>query len=164
MTIDEMINKLNAEREQQEDTIKYLKYHKEDEHYITPHKEAISDCEQLAEWLEELKAIRQWKADVMESFCKYDVSSFEELIDNARAKAIDEFAERLHNLCGFEIEDYQYPYLLDESRIDEIAKQLKASGKHNNKCYATTCDHNNIDYTCMFGNASERKCCVKAGV
>ena len=43
----------------------------------------------------------------------------------ARAKAIDEFAERLHDLCGFEIDDYQYPYLLHESRIDEIAEQMK---------------------------------------
>lgn len=42
-----------------------------------------------------------------------------------RNKAIDVFAERLHDLCGYEIDDYQYPYLLHESRIDEIAEQLK---------------------------------------
>ena len=39
--------------------------------------------------------------------------------------AIEKFAERLHDLCGFEIDNIQYPYLLDESRIDEIAKQMK---------------------------------------
>ena len=32
--------------------------------------------EQLAEWLEELKFIKRWKLDIMDSFCKYDVSSF----------------------------------------------------------------------------------------
>lgn len=88
-------------------------------------KDRAEEHKQMIEWLEELKTIRQWKADVMESFCKYDVNSFEELISNARAKTIDEFAERLHNLCGFEIDYIQYPYLLDESRIDEIAKQMK---------------------------------------
>lgn len=46
-----------------------------------------------------------------------------------RAKAIDEFAERLHELCGVEIGDYQYTDLLHESRIDEIAKLLKEGGK-----------------------------------
>ena len=88
-------------------------------------KDRAEEHKQMIEWLEELKAIRQWKADVMGSFCKYDVNSFEELISNARAKAIDEFAERLHDLCGFEIDYIQYPYLLEESRIDEIAEQLK---------------------------------------
>lgn len=42
-----------------------------------------------------------------------------------RAKAIDEFAEKLHDLCGVEIGEYQYTDLLHESRIDEIAEQLK---------------------------------------
>lgn len=41
-------------------------------------------------------------------------------------KAIDEFAERLHELCGMEIGDCQYQDVLHESRIDEIAKQLKS--------------------------------------
>jgi hypothetical protein len=44
-----------------------------------------------------------------------------------RANAIDEFAERLHELCGFEDGFYRYPFLLHESRIDEVAKQLKES-------------------------------------
>ena len=53
--------------------------------------------EQLAEWLEELKFLKQWKSDIMDSFCKYDVSSFEELVTNARNKAIDDFAKWLEN-------------------------------------------------------------------
>ena len=50
--------------------------------------------EQLAEWLEELKFIRQWKSDIMDEFCKYDVSSFEELVTNTRNKAIDDFVTK----------------------------------------------------------------------
>lgn len=50
---------------------------------------------QLAEWLEELKAIRQWKSDVMEDFCRYDANSFEELINNTRKKTIDELVNIL---------------------------------------------------------------------
>lgn len=50
-----------------------------------------------------------------------------------RAKAIDEFAERLHDLCGYEEDGFQYPYLLHESRIDEIAEQLKAGGNSENQ-------------------------------
>jgi len=42
-----------------------------------------------------------------------------------RAKAIDEFAERLKELCGYEEDGFQYPYLLHESRIDEIAEEMK---------------------------------------
>ena len=42
-----------------------------------------------------------------------------------RAKAINEFAEKLHDLCGVEIGEYQYTDLLHESWIDEIAEQLK---------------------------------------
>lgn len=31
---------------------------------------------------------------------------------------------------------------------------------NNNKCYAGGCDDNNIDYTCMYGNASKMPCQV----
>ena len=30
--------------------------------------------------------------------------------------------------------------------------------KNNNKCYARTCDSNNIDNSCMYGNAKEMPC------
>ena len=56
---------------------------------------------QLAEWLEELKFIRQWKADIMESFCKYDASSFEEIVHNTRNKAIDEFLDNIYDVSYF---------------------------------------------------------------
>ena len=44
--------------------------------------------------LEDYKHIKQWKSDIMDSFCKYDVSSFEELVTNARNKAIDDFVTK----------------------------------------------------------------------
>ena len=73
--------------------------------------------------LEDYKHIKQWKSDIMEEFCRYDVSSFEELIANARNKAIDDFAEKM-----------KYEYGSDEihETIDEIAEQLKAGGMNNN--------------------------------
>ena len=67
--------------------------------------------------LEELKFIRQWKSDIMDSFCRYDVSSFEELIANARNKAIDDF-----------VKEYKRKTPMENRLIDEIAEQLKAGG------------------------------------
>ena len=76
--------------------------------------------EQVAKWLEDYKHIKQWKSDIMDSFYKYDVSSFEELVTNARTKAIDDFAEKM-----------KYEYGSDEihETINEITEQLKAGGE-----------------------------------
>ena len=51
----------------------------------------VHESEQLAEWLEELKFLRQWKSDVMDEFCKYDCNSVEEAMHNGYNKAIDDF-------------------------------------------------------------------------
>ena len=95
----------------------------------------ISSCEdrdiiiQLAEWLEDYKYIKQWKSDIMDSFCKYDVSSFEELVNNARNKAIDDFVQK--------VKEHQYllsdvinskDYGMFTVGIEQIAEQLKAGG------------------------------------
>ena len=56
------------------------------------------DLQQIAEWLEDYKHIRQWKSDIMDSFCKYDVSSFEELVTNARNKAIDDYMKSIRDI------------------------------------------------------------------
>ena len=91
--------------------------------------------EQIAEWLEDYKHIKQWKSDIMDSFCKYDVSSFEELIANARNKAIDDFVKALQEKIE---KDLANPDLALECKkcgiwknydIKEIAEQLKAGGK-----------------------------------
>ena len=55
---------------------------------------SAEEHEQIAEWLEDYKHIKQWKSDIMDSFCRYDVSSFEELVTNTRNKAIDDFVTK----------------------------------------------------------------------
>ena len=78
-------------------------------------KKCAEEHDQLADWLEELKFLRQWKSDIMNSFCKYDVSSFEELIANARNKAIDDF-----------VKEYKRKTPMENRLIDDLAEQLKA--------------------------------------
>lgn len=80
-----------------------------------------------------MKVVQQCGFDVnKEELMKalsYDRNQYSKGYEDGYNKAIDDFAEKLHDLCGFEIDDIQYPYLLDESRIDEIAQQLKVGGK-----------------------------------
>ena len=88
---------------------------------------------QLAKWLEELKFIRQWKSDVMEEFCRYDVSSFEELVTNARNKAIDDFVKKISesNQGHWRVTRYEHGEAVSETMsydigtIRLIAEQLK---------------------------------------
>ena len=75
--------------------------------------------ENVSEWLEEYKKLKE------NSFFNFD-SPVARIDEKSYNKAIDDFAEKLHNLCGWEENDFQYPYLLHESRIDEIAEQMKA--------------------------------------
>ena len=87
----------------------------------------VKQHEQLAEWLQDYKHIKQWKSDIMDSFCKYDVSSFEELIANARNKAIDAFATKICEI----LEEYQTGFnMVSMANIwhfsRELAEQLKA--------------------------------------
>ena len=98
--------------------------------YANPDDGKLDDCiergkyhEQIAVWLEELKFIRQWKSDIMDSFCKYDVSSFEELVTNARNKAIDDYMKSIRHIV--------FNYYTNEAYIkyDDLlmkATQLKA--------------------------------------
>ena len=107
---------------------------------------------EIKQALEELKAIKQWKSDVMEGFCKYDASSFEEIVVNARVKAIDEFAELMkEKLKDIQFAEFQgidvcpcaktgeeCPYINQDigcqycareqtiKEIDEIAEKMKA--------------------------------------
>ena len=86
--------------------------------------------EQLAEWLEELKFLKQWKSDIMDSFCKYDVSSFEELVTNARNKAIDDFVKEICKMIVQSENNGNYRFYAVEIKqaIDDLAEQLKAGG------------------------------------
>ena len=83
---------------------------------------------QLAEWLEELKFLKQWKSDIMDSFCKYDVSSFEELVANARNKAIDDFVKEICKMIVQSENNGNYRFYAVEIKqaIADLAEQLKA--------------------------------------
>ena len=82
--------------------------------------------EQLAEWMEELKFLRQWKSDVMDEFCKYDCNSVEEARNNGYNKAIDDFV----NACKENI--LCQTFGLHINGIERIAEQLKAGGENEN--------------------------------
>ena len=77
--------------------------------------------------LEELKFIKQWKSDVMDSFCKYDVSSFEELIANARNKAIDDFVKEVCKMIVQSENNGNYRFYAVEIKqaIANLAEELK---------------------------------------
>ena len=81
MTIDEAIAEF---KERAEDSKKISELGMKS--YIPKAKED----EQIAEWLEELKFLRQWKSDVMDEFCKYDCNSVEEAWHYWYNKAIEE--------------------------------------------------------------------------
>lgn len=90
-------------------------------------EECAEEHEQLAQWLEDYKHIKQWKSDIMDEFCKHDVSSFEELIANVRNKAIDDFATKICEV----LEEYQTGFnMVSMANIwhfsRELAEQLKA--------------------------------------
>ena len=82
--------------------------------------------EQLAEWFEELKFLRQWKSDVMNEFCKYDCNSVGEAIHNGYNKALDDFV----NACKEDISCQTFG--LHINGIERIAEQLKAGGEDEN--------------------------------
>ena len=90
-------------------------------------KKCAEEHEQLAEWLEELKFLKQWKSDIMDSFCKYDVSSFEELVTNARNKAIDDFVKEICKMIVQSENNGNYRFYAVEIKqaITDIAEQLK---------------------------------------
>ena len=84
----------------------------------------VQESEQLAEWLEELKFLKQWKQDIMDSFCKYDVNSFEELVANTRNKTIDDFVKFANTMPTVEAEDGEVRPMW----LEEMAEQLKEGG------------------------------------
>ena len=88
----------------------------------------VKQHEHLAEWLEDYKHIKQWKSDIMDSFCKYDASSFEELIANARNKAIDDFVKEICKMIVQSENNGNYRFYAVEIKqaIADLAEQLKA--------------------------------------
>ena len=90
-------------------------------------KKCAEEHEQLAEWLEELKFLKQWKSDIMDSFCKYDVSSFEELVTNTRNKAIDDFVKEVCKMIVQSENNGNYRFYAVEIKqaIANLAEELK---------------------------------------
>ena len=87
----------------------------------------VKQHEHLAEWLEDYKHIKQWKSDVMDGFCRYDASSFEELVANARNKAIDDFVKEICKMIVQSENNGNYRFYAVEIKqaIADLAEQLK---------------------------------------
>ena len=88
----------------------------------------VKQHEHLAEWLEDYKHTKQWKSDIMDSFCKYDVSSFEELVTNARNKAIDDFVKEICKMIVQSENNGNHRFYAVEIKqaIADLSEQLKA--------------------------------------
>ena len=103
--------------------------------HANPDDGKLDDCiergkyhEQLSEWLEDYKHIKQWKSDVMDGFCRYDASSFEELVANVGNKAIDNYMNKLCNHCMQQTNEcykLECPFCTDGCDIVNIAEELK---------------------------------------
>ena len=109
--------------------------------HANPDDGKLDDCiergkyhEQIAEWLEDYECIRQWKSDIMDSFCKYDVSSFEELVTNARNKAIDDFVKEICKMIVQSENNGNYRFYAVEIKqaIADLAEQLKEGASDGN--------------------------------
>ena len=90
-------------------------------------EECAEEHNQLAEWLEELKFLKQWKSDIMDSFCNYDVNSFEELVTNTRNKAIDDFVKEICKMIVQSENNGNYRFYAVEIKqaIANLAEELK---------------------------------------
>ena len=78
--------------------------------------------------LEDYKHIKQWKSDIMDSFCRYDVSSFEELVANTRNKAIDDFVKEICKMIVQSENNGNYRFYAVEIKqaIADLAERSKA--------------------------------------
>ena len=143
MTIDEAIQRENKIAEENQkivdtqivfDAVSISELYCDDTEVIEEHLSNYRKCaeyhEQLAEWLEELKFLRQWKSDVMDEFCKYDCNSVEEALHYGYNKAIDDFVEKLIRYvdCGHLCypTEIRWSDLSVVEMIKKLAEQLKA--------------------------------------
>lgn len=96
-------------------------------------EECAEEHEQLAEWLEDYKHIKQWKSDILDSFCKYDCSTLEEIYKSGYEKAIFDIKAKMkeinHATKPIEgvIENGWGTRFVDLAYINKIAEQLKKS-------------------------------------
>ena len=123
MTIDEAIEKFKFIANSDTPCPRYC---------MLPCDKCVDESKQLAEWLEELKFHKQWKSDIMDSFCKYDVNSFEELVSNTRNKAIDDFVKEICKMIVQSENNGNYRFYAVEIKqaIADLAEQLKEGGEN----------------------------------
>ena len=115
MTIDEIIT---HQRELEEDFRSYKTTNKESAFKKQCEKQA-KECEQIAEWLEELKAYKEKEFDVLKQdgqllYKQGVIDGYDKAIDDIEKIAIEE--------------QIQYDCPLDKHDIEKIAEQLKAGG------------------------------------
>ena len=90
------------------------------------------DLQQLAEWLEELNFLKQWKSDVMDNFCKYDCNSIEEVYKRGYEKALFDIKAKMKEINNVTkpvegvIENGWGTRFVDLAYINKISEQLKA--------------------------------------
>ena len=89
------------------------------------------DNEQVAEWLEELKFLKQWKSDIMDEFCKYDCNSLEEVYKRGYGKALFDIKAKMKEINNVTkpvegvIENSWGTRFVDLAYINKITEQLK---------------------------------------
>ena len=128
MTIDESIEQEKFKA--RVDRIKSNKriFHNNDEDKISACHRSAEEHEQLAKWLEELKAYKKNTdiCPICDTYCSYLADEFE----NGYNKAIDGFVQK--------VKEHQYvlsdvinskDYGMFTVGIEQIAEQLKAGGK-----------------------------------
>ncbi len=96
---------------------------------------SAEEHEQIAEWLEELKELRE-KNETLKALYEDVKKEANNLLKCERNKAIDDFAEKLKSECREHYIDCD-PYfggitdsILYEDDIEEVVEQLKAGGEN----------------------------------
>ena len=105
-------------------------------YYNTDCIKCAEEHDQIAEWLEELKFLKQWKSDVMDNFCKYDCNSIEEVYKSGYKKALFDIKAKMKEINNATkpiegvIENGWGTRFVDLAYINKISEQLKAGGKN----------------------------------
>ena len=130
MTLDEAILHAREVAERNRKQYKNCPSNRTDIRYQTC-EECAEEHEQLAEWLEELKFIRQWKSDIMDEFCKYDCNSIEEVYKRGYGKALFDIKAKMKEINNVTkpvegvIENGWGTRFVDLAYINKITEQLK---------------------------------------
>lgn len=122
MTIDEAIKQARAEAELQRKYAKEIRERTREAYldYGESEEQCADEHEQLAEWLEELKAIKDGSIPIIHGKVKLELHDKE-----IRNKAIDEYKTILMENCMAEIVNKKVQKIIEIHEILEIAEQLK---------------------------------------